>query len=330
MVVIVMVTESGRKQLEVKSVKEVAARCLAAKRLANLRPSYTNSLKQYWAAFCRMHGSMAICELDTADIDEWFASRAESPSARASNIGRLSALFSFAKRRGWVAENPCDNIERMRIDRPAPEIFSADQCAVLLTAARQQSPDVLPYLILCLFCGIRPDEVRALHWRDVDLAAGLVTVSSAASKTRHRRVVIISSNAGEWLSTCTGAGRVTPSPATVRRRLRALKTSTGLRWPQDVLRHTAASMMLARDGDAGKVAFQLGNSPGILLRHYHKLVSASEASRFWELRPAESNNGNRPDCIDVCGRGARGILGVLPAVGLAGIAQDRKEHAPTD
>jgi hypothetical protein len=33
------------------------------------------------------------------------------------------------------------------------------------------------------------------------------------------------------------------------------------------------------------VALWLGNSPRILLRHYHELVPPVECVAFWELRP---------------------------------------------
>ena len=61
--------------------------------------------------------------------------------------------------------------------------------------------------------------------------------------------------------------------------------TAGIEWHQDLVRHTAASMMLARDRDAGKVAEQLGHSPDILLRHYRELVSAEAVARYWMVSP---------------------------------------------
>ena len=56
-------------------------------------------------------------------------------------------------------------------------------------------------------------------------------------------------------------------------------------WPQDLLRHTAASYLVARDGDAGKVALQLGNSAAVLLLNYRELVEKEDAAAFFELGP---------------------------------------------
>ena len=53
-------------------------------------------------------------------------------------------------------------------------------------------------------------------------------------------------------------------------------------WPKDVLRHTAASYLLALHGDVGKVAMMLGNSPNILLTHYHEPVCETDCAAFWK------------------------------------------------
>lgn len=78
-----------------------------------------------------------------------------------------------------------------------------------------------------------------------------------------------------------------PFSRTTRRRfIRAARSHLGFAaWPQDVLRHSAASYMLAFHRDAGRVAYWLGNSPTILMRHYCELVPAEEAERFWKIRP---------------------------------------------
>lgn len=54
-----------------------------------------------------------------------------------------------------------------------------------------------------------------------------------------------------------------------RRFLRRLREVLGMKvWPQDVLRHTAATALLEKHQDAGKVAHWLGNSERILTRNY--------------------------------------------------------------
>lgn len=56
-------------------------------------------------------------------------------------------------------------------------------------------------------------------------------------------------------------------------------------WPQDVLRHTAASHWLALRRDAAAVALELGTSVEILMRHYRELVPDAQAAAFWAVLP---------------------------------------------
>lgn len=80
----------------------------------------------------------------------------------------------------------------------------------------------------------------------------------------------------------------------VRRFLRDARGWIGApAWPPDLLRHTCASYWLADAGDAGKVAYMLGNSPAILLTHYQELVSSADAARFWAIWPEPPSEGPR-------------------------------------
>lgn len=102
-----------------------------------------------------------------------------------------------------------------------------------------------------------------------------------------RRIVPLSETAVIWLATCrTRQGAVVSSHSTMRRARRAAAAAARLTWGQDILRHTYASMRLAAGHDVGRVAREMGNSPGILLTHYAELVTRAEADRFWALRPA--------------------------------------------
>ena len=79
---------------------------------------------------------------------------------------------------------------------------------------------------------------------------------------------------------------MSPSLSTLRQfKLRACAALGLSRWPQDLLRHTAASYLLALHGDAGKVATMLGNSSSVLLTHYHEPVMPGIARFFGQAQP---------------------------------------------
>ncbi len=82
-------------------------------------------------------------------------------------------------------------------------------------------------------------------------------------------------------------GAKLPVPKVTRRRWlgQACRVLGIPAWPQDVMRHTAASMLLARHKDAGRVAHMLGNSARILETNYKQLVNDSDAAAFWAFLP---------------------------------------------
>lgn len=267
------------------SLGTVIAECIDAKRFANLRPVYVLELERYLGKFRLDFRDRAITSLRAKEIEAWLNKPEWGAGTRATGINRLSALFSFALRKGYVDSNPIDRIERVRLEYRPPRILSPDDAEKLLAMALLYVPDMLGHVILGLFAGIRPGELSKLTYADVDMVRGIVRIDAATSKVRRRRFVELEPKAIHWLKLhviCEGA----VTPCQKRRKLRRLAAAMGWDcWPKDVLRHTCASFMMAKYRDAGLVADKLGNSPSILLRHYRELVSAEAAAAFWAIRP---------------------------------------------
>lgn len=290
----------------VKALSEAIAECVVAKRSANRRPRYVEGLETYLQAFARGRESMPVHEIATADVETWFVARGERNGTLASNLGRLSALFSLCVRRGYCPVNPCDAVERVRVEVKPPEVLSVSDCERVLLACVANKPRLLAYVALGLFAGVRPEEMEKLKWADVDLENRRVVIGSDVSKVRRRRITELSENAVAWLKLCPDRSGMLITWKGDRRKkilraLRALRAATAERefhgpkgwtvlrepvpWCQDILRHTAASHLMARDKDAARVADQLGNSPRVLLTNYRALVTPEETAKFWALTP---------------------------------------------
>ena len=185
----------------------------------------------------------------------------------------------------WIAQNPCDRVERVVIERKRPQILTVHQAKACVTVVRDEMPVALGWLALALFCGLRPEEAEKIQWTDIDLKKGIVNVDAAASKVRWRRLVYCTPCAVKWLAKAKELGAALPIPRHTRRRALALMTAKlgFATWPKDVLRHTAASMLMTTWEDEGKVAAALGNSPSILHAHDRELVTKAEAKRFWVI-----------------------------------------------
>ena len=267
---------------ETKPLGAAIAELIKVKTAANRRPAYVSSLEQYLLRWAKGQEAKPIASVKLDEIDD-FLNALPSLSSRMTAINRLSTLFSFAVRRGWRADNPCERVERPHVEIGAPSILTIEEAEKALEYTRREMPRFLPWLTLALFAGVRPEEADKITWEAIDLDRGVVTVDSLTSKVRNRRIVHLKPVAVAWLRL---KGDL-PLPKVTRRRcIRELREVLGWpAWKKDVLRHSAASYWLASDPDAGRIAMELGNSPAVLLKHYREIVTDDQAKAFWALTP---------------------------------------------
>lgn len=275
----------GQQKLPEVSLSRAVAEMLKAKREANRRPAYLKSLRGYMERFTRGRETQPVAAITSNEIESW-VNRCANNWSRQTELNRLNTLFSFCLRHGYVRENPCRRLETRSADYRPPTIFTVEQSRELLCWVAKHKRRCVPWLALGLFAGIRPDELSRITWDCVDLDRATVTIDGAASKVRRRRIVHLQPMVVAWLREFRG-GDVSLCHSTKRRMQRQAARALGLtHWPTDALRHSCASYLLAMSGDAGKVAAELGNSVGVLLRHYRELVHREDAERFWALTPA--------------------------------------------
>jgi integrase len=105
---------------------------------------------------------------------------------------------------------------------------------------------------------------------DIDMVGKRVVIDAGVSKVWKRRTSPLCDDAVKWLTLAKEKfSRLPVSKSTARRFIRKIRDRLGLKaWPQDSLRHTAATALLKKHEDAGKVARWLGNSERVLLKNY--------------------------------------------------------------
>lgn len=264
---------------------------IQSKELSNRSPHYTRHSKRTLVKFSRGRETTSFAAITHLEIEE-FLSRFKNPATRRTYKAVLSSFFAFGVRRGWRPDNPCARIDNITVERSVPRILTPEQVDRILAACPVQ---IRPYFVLTVFVGVRPMEVtspfRRLEWKAINLETRAVSI---IGKRRHRMAPI------EERAYCllkqheNRIGPVCPSYATVSRwmRLKAAPLIGEKTWPVDVSRHSAASYLMAKYEDAGKVSNWLGNSPDILFSNYHRLVSKVDADRFWACNypPAPVSN----------------------------------------
>ncbi len=259
---------------------------IESKKLAALRKNYVRHLEFCLKGFARGREEMPIDEFNKATIEQWLTVRKYRPAMRKSALSRISTLFSYAVAQDYIPSNPCKKIQRPTIEQVAPTILTVERARHALNWTRANEPRFLGWLVLALLAGLRPEEADKIHPSDISVNRGTVRVDAKSSKVRQRRIVHLKPSALTWLKAALSESWLPLAQATRRRYVRRLRATLGFdAWPKDVLRHSAASYWLAEDQDAGMVAAELGNSVGVLLKHYKELVYREQASEFWAIKP---------------------------------------------
>lgn len=197
----------------------------------------------------------------------------------------LHSVFSYGKRRGWCRENPVACIENPPIYEERIVPLNGTQIRAMLRACcRVELSVMLPAVLLMLWCGVRPGEVRRLRWRDIDRRERVVYIEGRVSKTGGPRAVPLRGRARE-LVFYDKPGDELIAPRNWTRLWRQLRKSAGMcRWQRDVLRHTFATMHLKCFHNLSLLQEEMGHRDCSLLHTRYlnvRNVSSSTARRFF-------------------------------------------------
>ena len=217
--------------------------------------------------------------ITSSDLEHWFRERNWKRSTVDGVIAKIGPFFNWCIREKYSRENPVKGVIRPKEDESEPCILTPDEVFRILTVAQRHSPKLIPYLVLGLFGGVRPEEINRLQWQDISIHG--ITISGHKAKTRKRRLVSISANMTEWLK----LGGELP-PRNKRKQLDRVRKMADVTWGHDIMRHTFASYHLAYHGSPDRTAHELGHrDTNMLFRHYRQLVTKEEAEKFWAIRP---------------------------------------------
>jgi len=191
-------------------------------------------------------------------------------------------MFELARRRGYCAQNVAAEIRFSKRHKDEVTVLSPRQIARLLQVC---SSELVPYIAICAFAGLRPSEAERLDWRDIHLEAGQIEVKARNAKTRRHRLVPIQRNLKEWLSLYRrNTGRVIFS----RRKFRDAYRKAGfVKWPLDVMRHSFGTYRLPILKSAEALALEMGNSPDVIFRHYRRVTDDATADAYFRISPAD-------------------------------------------
>jgi integrase len=242
-------------------------------------------LRKELSSFADIHGDMKPTELDEATLEEWISRG--GPAPRFFN-NRLGTWKTFLNRcRDWKylpqgEKHPAETIKPKRLADKSPEILSVEQCKKLLAALPE---NLIPYVAVGCFAGVRPFEMLRLKWEDFDWSRSYLHVrAEVAGKTSQERFVPLQSNLVAILKPLSEPnGRFCETHA--REKVSLLARAKGIldSWPMDVMRHSFCSYRLAQTQNIGMVAEEAGNSPAIIRKHYRRPLKREDGDAWFAI-----------------------------------------------
>ena len=296
--------------LEKRTVRQVADEMLAAKRAANLSAVHINDLD---SRLNRIAGAfqMNIGGVPGTMLQTWLDDMKGSGRTKRNYLAVVAALFRFAIRRKYLPKDAMEEIEAVqqaKEDNGEIEIFTPAEMREMLTVAR---PEMIPWLAIAGFAGLRSAELQRLDWREVNLKERHIEIKASKAKTAARRLAPVTDNLAKWLKPrAKESGKVTSFESwwnqipkvveAVNEQRKKAAEQAGKTfsddqkfvWKHNALRHSFISYRLAAIKNAAQVALEAGNSPQMIFKHYRQLVTEAEAKRWFGIMP-ENNSGRR-------------------------------------
>jgi hypothetical protein len=191
-----------------KLVSEAVEEMLAAKEREGASEIYMKALRKPLRAFAAVCNCpvRTVATIHVADFLRGLQVGSEKENtlrpatARTKNNYRamLGAFFKFCRERNWVPRDHegVEFIQKYRDKAGDIEILNVWELTQYLTHARNE---MIPFLAIGAFAGLRTAEIQRLDWSEVHSEDGFIEVKAGKSKTASRRIVPISANLAAWL-----------------------------------------------------------------------------------------------------------------------------------
>jgi integrase len=217
----------------------------------------------------------------------------------------LRSVFALICRPPSTLPDPTAGIDNLKVQKPGPDPFSAEEVEVVLDQLRRtEGEEMADWFEFAFFAGLRTSEQIALRWQHVDLRSGTVLIREARvmakdkgrTKTNVERIVELNSRAASVLQRqrartqlqahgCVFATAGKPDKAWHDEQVqwrawqRALRLC-GVRYraPKEA-RDTSVTMALQAGASPVWVANQHGHSVTVMLKDYAKWIPQADRGR---------------------------------------------------
>ncbi len=281
-------------------VNDACALWIVQKEKEGLTKSSITNHKGRLKSFCNEFGGLLIHEVDRKRAHAWIYSLPLSDTSKADYRKTCAEFFDWCLFvQEWIAANPFDRIE-IKIKRQAEvQILSIPKAKELFLAAKRSDADIFRYVVLCMFCGLRPESEAMSVTREDILKTGEIKVF--ANKTGKPRYVKMEEGVYKLLIKKKWKG--TSVESNFLRRWNEFRYDLGYKiwidprylvgridselkrepWPRNVMRHSYCSYHLALFENEARTVHLSGHSIKTFRKYYLQSIPRSEAKKYWDL-----------------------------------------------
>lgn len=263
----------AKKKAKSVPLGKVVVECISEKSKRNLSRAYIAGIRSTLERFALGKEMTPMDEITAVQIRDWIE-RLKEPVSQKSELIDLRTLFSYAER-NYGIENVAKLVPFPKVIGKEPGIFTVEQVKTLLCRVHEKQPEMMRFVALALFAGVRPDEAQRLK-PDCVTDGYIVVPVSVVKGNRRRRLVKVNDAFLAWWN----LGGTLPVKKWQVQRVRDLVQP----WPHDALRHSFVSYHSALFGEV-ETATAAGHSVRISETHYKATVTRESATDFWSLRP---------------------------------------------
>ncbi len=266
------------------SPKDAVLKFVESKMRTGMSHRHVGTVRNLLEPFYRKFSDRNLSQITVTDVEAHVARVKGSARTKNNLTATLRMFFAWAKKHGHIRQDrptAADTLVKVREPIRTPEIFTVEEMTAMMKATE---PEMIAYMSIAAFAGIRSAEIEKLDWSAVDFQAGYIRIDWDQAKTRQRRLVAIQPNLRAWLMKVRKeSGPLTPR--NLRERIQSIGKRAKVPWKSNALRHSFGSYRLAELQDASKVSLEMGNSPQMLFKHYRELVTPEQARQWFGIMP---------------------------------------------
>lgn len=271
-------------------------------------PSYTTAHHSRGRKLKESFGDRELSTITGAELNEHLKETTGGPDAWNLAVRLIKSFWRWSAKppREWCQTDAVDHLETKRTDSGEIGVLTAKEVQRLFTVTEEHFPEAVPALAISIFTGMRQAELSRLQPDDITPEG--ITVPAASAKTKRRRFINMPPGLAAWFKAYPIGETVIPP--NWNRKQKAIRRLAGWRvwsdlvpqidkeldpaapdnlppWPENAIRHTNASVLLATGATIETLGFEFGHTGGseMLRRHYAGVMPRKEAVAILSIGP---------------------------------------------